>query len=209
MILRLSVASRWVPNQNAQDGSVGGKLQQGSASSSSNTDGAQSSLMSLGTWQLHRATDCRNQRLGGLDSGSAARLWLQSQQKDSFAMTAIRRVLVEEGPSFAQIRLRDEDVIEQVANLLRSGIWHVCEPVMPVYRVISSSEPAFIPVPRRGREPQSSTPPPEPPTPPTLAGNADQLAIAAVLTQASEDGVPFCEECAKAAARLAANQAKR
>lgn len=34
--------------------------------------------------------------------------------------------------------------------------------------------------------------------PETMSANADQVAIAGVLTQAAQKGVPFCEECARA-----------
>jgi hypothetical protein len=124
-------------------------------------------------------------------------------------MIAMRRVLVEEGLSFPQNRLRDNDVIDQVANLVTRGVWHFCEPMMRIFPISASasSESAFVPVPRRGRAPQSfatSPPPQELPAPPTLAGYADQAAIARVLEAASQTGVPFCEECAKAATARAA-----
>jgi hypothetical protein len=39
---------------------------------------------------------------------------------------------------------------------------------------------------------------------PTLSGNTDSVAMAQALKDAAESGAPFCEECAKAAARQAA-----
>jgi hypothetical protein len=116
----------------------------------------------------------------------------------------MRKALQEVGLSFSVTRLRDEDVMEQVANLIKRGVWHVCEPVMPVYKIIASLTPSFIPVPRRSPvSSQSASPAATAPEPPTLAANADQAGIAAVLTQAAQNGSPFCEECAKAAAAAA------
>jgi hypothetical protein len=121
-------------------------------------------------------------------------------------MTAMRNVLRFEGPSIPMNRLRDEDVIEQVAHLVKSGLWHVCKPVMRVYNVLLAEEPAVMPVPRRG-----ASPPPPPvsdvPEPASLPANADQAATAAAMTLASKLGIPFCEECFKKALRRGAAQA--
>jgi hypothetical protein len=121
-------------------------------------------------------------------------------------MTAMRNVLRFEGPSVPMNRLRDEDVIEQVAHLVKSGLWHVCQPVVRVYNVSIAEEPAVMPVPRRG-----ASPPPPPfsdvSEPATLPANADQAAIAAAMTMASKLGIPFCEECFKKALRRGAARA--
>jgi hypothetical protein len=139
----------------------------------------------------------------GIGKELSAKYWLQTQQKDPFAMTTMRRVLLEAGFSLPLNRMRAEDVIAQVAHLLNRGTWHICEPVMRVYPVQASQEPAFAPVPRRVPRPSQPPAATEAPENSTLAGNADQNAIAAVLKQAAEDGVPFCEECAKMAAAKA------
>jgi hypothetical protein len=161
-------------------------------------------LKNLPGWQLHRANACGGRRLVGFERGFSAEYWLRTRQKDPLAMMTMRRVLVETGLSLPLNRWRDEDVVKQVAHLVKSGGWHVCEPVVKVYTVKTSPEPAFAPVPRRG--PKSSQPPAvsEVPENNTLAGSADQDAIAAALTQAAESGVPLCEECAKLAAARAA-----
>jgi hypothetical protein len=199
------MVSRWFRDQESNDSTLRAKAQLIKEPRPPSIDDGASSLMSLGGWQMHRAIDCRCQRLEGLQSGESAELWLQKYRLDPFGMNAMRMVLVEEGLSFPQSRLRDQDVIEQVSNLLKGGIWHVCEPVMRVYRVAASSEPAFIPVPNCGPISQSSAPQPEIPDQPTLSGKADQAAIASVLTEASQDGSPICEECLKAAASRVAN----
>ncbi len=161
-------------------------------------------VIGLGGWQLHRAGECLlARRLAGIEIGLSARYWLQSFRQDTFAMTAMRKVLLAEGSTLLLTRLREEDAIEQVAHFLKSGRWHVCEPVMRVYPV-TAKEPApaaFIPFPRRAPRPSEPAPVREVAETPTLAGNADQAAIAAVLKLAASTGVPFCEECAKMASR--------
>lgn len=146
-------------------------------------------------------------RLEDLENGFSAKYWLETQRKDPFAMETLRRVLLEEGFRPSLSRSRDEQVIEQVAHLLQSGHWHVCEPVMRIYRVLAAPEPTFTTVPRRG--PVASEPPSsvrDMPDQPWLAANADQAAIASVLANASKDGDPFCVECALAAAARMASR---
>jgi hypothetical protein len=61
--------------------------------------------------------------------------------------------------------------------------------------------PAAAPSPR----PQAAPPAPAP-VESTFEVDLDVAAMEAVLVQAAQDGVPFCEECAKAAAAQAAGQ---
>jgi hypothetical protein len=198
MQLRLNMVNRGFPSQDLRESSAPERI-----------DSDKPYLQSLGGWQLHRGNpDCSGRRLPHLENGLSAKYWLQSFRNDPFAIDAMRRALGAEAASVSLVRLRDEDVIEQVANLVKSGLWHVCEPVMRLYKVLLAQEPALMLVPRRG--PAASPPPPQVsdvPDLPTLAGNADQVATARVLVDAGNGGEPFCEECAKAAAaRMAANQ---
>jgi hypothetical protein len=155
----------------------------------------------LGGWQLHQASTCRSsRRLEGFKQGSAAKYWLQAHRRDILAMTAMRSALLAEGLSLPAHRMREENVIEQVAHLLKSGRWHVCEPVMRVYKVSVAQEPAVMPVPRRGSGASGPPPPiPDLPDTATLAENVDQSAIAAATTNAALLGIPLCEECLKKA----------
>jgi hypothetical protein len=215
MISRLTMACQQSFNRDLERGNLSDNQQIGDSSSGSISNVADDNplVRLLGGWQLHRASECRlGRRLEGLENGLSASHWLQTYRKNDFAMDAMRRVLLQEGLSLQLSRLRDEDVIEQVAHILKGGRWHVCEPVMQVYKVIAAEEPAVMPVPRRG--PAPSEPPPavrDVPDADTLAGNADQNAIAGVLNNASDLGFPFCEECLRralerGAARMATQQ---
>jgi hypothetical protein len=192
MISRLSIASKQTFTPNLEPRNAGGQ-QFGTSIPEAG---------SLGGWQFHRDVGCRlSRRLDWLEFGSPPRYWLQTYRKDTFAMTTLRQVLLIEGRSLLLNRLREEDVIEQVARLLESGLWHICEPVVQLYAVSPAKEPAQAAstlVPRRAPR-QSETLPParEIAENPTLSVNADQAAIGAVLTGAAASGTPFCQECLK------------
>jgi hypothetical protein len=197
------------PLKIACDQPFDGETENSHVINSSPPDSGNPLVVNLGGWQLHRVGNCRSARtLDALERGSAAKQWLQAYRRDPFAMTAMRNVLRREGPSVPMNRLREEDVIEQVAHLLTSGLWHVCEPVMRVYNVSVAQEPAVMPVPRWGSA-ASATPPPvsDISDPATLAANTNQAATAAALTLASKLGIPFCEECFKNALRRGTAQA--
>lgn len=197
------------PLSMSRDQPFDGETESNLVGNSTLPDAGNTLVVNLGGWQLHRAGNCRSTRtLDTLEQRSAAKHWLQAYRKDPFAMTAMRNVLRVEGRSVHVNRLREDDVIEQVAHLVKSGLWHVCQPVMQVYNVLLPQEPAIMPVPRRGAA-ASAPPPPvsDSPDPATLAPNADQAAIAAALTLASKLGIPFCEECFKKALRRGAAQA--
>lgn len=193
----------------ASDQPSNGETENDAVGNPSLADGVGPLVVNLGGWQLHRVSNCRSARtLNALEQGSAAKHWLQAQLKDPFAMTAMRNVLRVEGSPVPMNRLRNEEVIEQVAHLVKCGLWHVCQPVMRVYSVLKAEEPAVMPVPRRG---SAASPPPPPfsdaPESPSLPANADQAATAAAMAQASKLGIPFCEECFKKALRRAAAEA--
>lgn len=168
-----------------------------SPSASPPDDQLKRATMGTGGWQLHRANECHGRKLELLETDLPARHWLQALRPDAFAMQSLRKALLIEGLAHLLTRMRDQDVIEQVYNLLKSGRWHICEPLMLVCAVSVSTEKAIAPVRNKPRQPQ---PPPtirEIPDIATLAGSADQSAIAGVLKDAARLGVPMCEECLK------------
>jgi hypothetical protein len=216
MTWRLSMASQQPFNRDLESRRSGERQHAGALSGSDLSTGALPSLglddgyaiplvMGLGRWQLHRAQQCRlGRRPESLEKKSSAMFWLRAYRQDTFAMAAMRQVLLSEGWSQTLIRLRDADVIEHVARLLERGLWHVCEPVMQLSPMSISQAPApagYAQHVRRAPS-QSSAPPPsvsEIPEPATLAGNVDQAALAQTLVLAGRSGVPFCQECAKLA----------
>ena len=106
-------------------------------------------------------------------------------------------------------RCDDHAAIEQVRLAVDSG------------RLAGGDQPATLPAlrplaPRRvvapaPAPPGRSTAPlaaalPPPPPESTFGANLDVAAMVNALRQAAQDGVPFCEECARAAAARAAGQ---
>lgn len=139
---------------------------------------------------------------------SAALGWLRRFRSNALALRELRGVVAARAVSPSVWQLREDALLEYVAGLLGSGAWHV------------------HPVPRPkiagGSRQDAAAPEPRPVTPPKKAAPAESLlaeiideletlspltdgqATAAVLRAASASGVPFCEECAKAAALRAA-----
>jgi hypothetical protein len=93
------------------------------------------------------------------------------------------------------------DLQGQIAGRLAQGLWRVHRPAREWVRASLAAEPdagpAFPLDARSSPPPPSAAPPPEGST---FPNDADLAAIAAVQKAAAEMGIPFCEECAKAAA---------
>jgi hypothetical protein len=81
-------------------------------------------------WQTYRHGECAQCRLAAtLRDRSAAREWLQQFKSDAMAMAALRQMLAQEtGVPLRLDRAADDDVIEQAAQCLASGLWHVHAP---------------------------------------------------------------------------------
>jgi hypothetical protein len=160
-------------------------------------------------WELHRGSECQDCKpVFGLQDRFLARQWLRQFQGDAIAIRDIRDLLSHEGASGTLSRMTDDELIAQMANLLNYGFWHVHPQPVVVSAGGSSGagtqaeapEPEARRAPDRARSPEVPVPVEEAAS---LPGTADEAAIAATLKQASEQGIPFCEECMKAALRNA------
>ena len=134
-----------------------------------------------------------------------ARQWLQQFRSDPAALATIRRLVLESETWWPLHKATNDQVIEWMAKLVGDGVWHAHAPVLPKddsagpgeaaaevdLAEIVSSAPAVR---------ESPEPPPPPQEAALLPGNADEAAIATSMKTASALGIPFCEECAKAAA---------
>jgi hypothetical protein len=131
---------------------------------------------------------------------------LLSQLADSESGMRYLRAALDQVRSSAEVaRLGDEDVLDEVAIQIAQGRLTLI-PLRP--------EEAIVP-PIQGSEAQSPPPEaiePEPETPAEvkpaeaedeMLAAVDAAAQAATLIKAAEEGVPFCEECAKPRARAA------
>ena len=166
-------------------------------------------------WELHRGAACDGcTPVPGLRDRSWACLWLQQLKTDPAALYALRHVLQASNTWWPLHKATSDQTIAWMANLLRDGEWHVHAPVLPDTTGGAPGESAapeedladIVSAPPA----PGSSPPPRPSPPPQegqLPRTADEQAIAAAMKQASALGIPFCEECARAALKRAGEAA--
>lgn len=122
--------------------------------------------------------------------------FLERFKNDAVAMAGLRRLLGEREWLCDASRMTDDHVLATVARLMSAG--ELLAGLEWKSRVSAPrSEEAVAPVPA-GAQPQSR--PEEEPEGETFAGDHDGATQAGALRAAAESGVPFCEECARAAA---------
>lgn len=161
-------------------------------------------------WELHvgsRCADC--EPFGRMRDRVFARVFMQRFAADPMATAAIRQALRMELPPWTMIRLFDGNATELMADLLVRGEWHVHAPLRMKDQgggVSEAEEPDIAEIEQAPAAAGSSDPAPRPAPPPeegSLPRTADEAAIAAAMKLASQLGIPFCEECAKAALKRA------
>lgn len=125
-------------------------------------------------------------------SQTLALQWASRFRGDPFALCTLRRLLGGASPP-----LNDEQIVQEVAWRLTSGVWLARRRVVKWVAKVSHRPPEEAAFPREARRP--ATPPPGPiADAPLFPGDIDPVAIAAAQKQAAALGVPFCEECLKA-----------
>jgi hypothetical protein len=155
---------------------------------------------------LHPGRECGNcEPYPGLRDRLWARMFLQGLARDPLAAIAIRHVLWGETHSWTMTKITGVDATGQMADLLSRGIWHVHAPPLPEDQGGGGGENEaeeediadieLAAAASDGPAPRAAPPPEEA----LLPRNADEAAIAAGMKLASLLGIPFCEECAKAA----------
>jgi hypothetical protein len=157
-------------------------------------------------WELHAGSRCAAcEPFAGMRDRVFARVFVQRFATDPLAMAAIREVVRWELPPWTMIRLFSADTTELMADLLVRGHWHVHAPARMEDQGGGQSETEELDIAQIEQAPapaRSSNPAPRPAPPPeegSLPRNADEAAIAAAMKAASAQGIPFCEECARAA----------
>jgi len=125
-----------------------------------------------------------------------ALLFLQRYKANTLAMMSLRR-MVREGGYDAGHPVSDDEVLERVAARLAAGELHLLRK-LPIFGTgaakKASQEPRMqaAPLPPPSREAQAAPAPP--PDDPVFLPDVDPVVMAQALTQASQDGKPFCEE---------------
>jgi len=162
-------------------------------------------------WEICRGPACADcTPYPGLRDAFWARLWLRQFKNDPAVLYQIRHMVLEVDTWWALPRGTSDQVIDWMAKLLADGEWHVHAPVLPETGGAASGESSAseeVDLAEIVSSLPALTDSPAPPPPPQEEGllprNADEQAIAAAMKQAAAQGIPFCEECARAAMKRA------
>ena len=141
---------------------------------------------------------------------TAARQWVGRFVGDDVMMARLRQLALAAGAEASPQMCDDHAMVERIAAGIMAGSMRVCGPAkaLPLYGLAAVRAPAAASAP-----PAPSPSPPRaasvataPPVETTFGSDLDVAAMVAVLVQAAQDGVPFCEECARAAVRAVAEE---
>jgi hypothetical protein len=136
---------------------------------------------------------------------ASARLWLAHAVGDDATLAAQRLAALALVDGTELSRLDDHQLIDHLAAAVAHGRLRTAGARPALRRLVVAAAPAPAPAP----PPPAAAPRAAPVAPPpavesTFGSELDVAAMVAVLVQAAQDGVPFCEECARAAAEAAA-----
>ncbi len=162
-------------------------------------------------WELHRGPACNGcTPVPGLRDRFWARAWLQQFKSDQASLFAIRHLVLEFNTRWALPKATTDQTIDWMAKLLEDGEWHVHAPVLHDGGAAGGSDAAPLEEEDLAEivsAPSAASARPAAPPPPVEEGalprNADEEAIAQAMKLASVLGIPFCEECARAALKRA------
>ncbi|HEY1339990.1 MAG TPA: hypothetical protein VGF59_20900 [Bryobacteraceae bacterium] len=155
-----------------------------------------------GHWEVCPVSDEGPEEDETLEFGAPewASRWAFDLRGDVFAMNQMRRELVAAGHTHAQ-GMEDDEIVRLIGREFEAGrlVFARRKRRPQTFGGASDSRPAAAQ--DSAPAPPPSPPPPreQAPEPPTFSPDADLLAIAAAQQEAARLGVPFCEECAKAA----------
>ncbi len=152
----------------------------------------------------------RDRGLSGVDEMArdlgAAQQWLARCLGDDAAMARLRGTAQALADGVDLSRADEHAVTEQLAHALADGRLRAGFGATPTLRrlVLAPAAPAPPPA---SASPRAAPVAPPPAVETTFNPNLDVASMVAVLVQAAQDGVPFCEECARAAAKRQAEGA--
>ena len=165
-------------------------------------------MVSVGKWRLRwwyeRPDASETKGLVGVNL-ERPRQWLGFARGEFQFLPALRRLLAEHGRSDIW-QLTDDVVVDLAAQQLSARRITVLQ-YEPPERTGTSPDPVaevVKPFPKEKREPKRPTHAPPTPEEAVFPKDVQLVAVAKVLQDASKQGTPFCEECAKAAALAAA-----
>ncbi|HEY3627707.1 MAG TPA: hypothetical protein VGL00_15560 [Terracidiphilus sp.] len=166
-------------------------------------------------WELYGGPACADcTPYPGLRDAFWARLWLRQFKSDPAVLYQLRHLVLESNTSWPLRSATSDQVIDWMAKLLADGQWHVHAPVLADTGGAAGGESSAAEevdladvVSSLPDLPDSPAPPPPPQEEGQLPRSADEAAIAAGMKLAAQLGIPFCEECARAALKRAGETA--
>ena len=139
---------------------------------------------------------------------TAAQQWVGRFVGDEVTMARLRQLALTAGVEASPQRCDDHALVERIKAGITAGSMRVCGPAkaLTLYGLATVRAPAAAPAPPApsSAQPRATPVAAPPPVETTFGSDLDIAAMVAVLVQAAQDGVPFCEECARAAAEAVA-----
>ncbi len=133
---------------------------------------------------------------------TAARQWAVQWVGDAVVMARLRQLALAAGAEATPLMCDDHALAERITAGITAGSMRVCGPAQALrlygLATVSAATPAAS---AAAAAPRAAPVAPPPPAETTFGPDLDVATMVAVLVQAAQDGVPFCEECAKAAAK--------
>ncbi len=176
-------------------------------------------LFASGQIQFCRMEECRNRGSGSacaqtslLKSQAAAEMAVLSLRRDPAAIAMLRNMASRDGFG-SGVSLTNDAVLKWVASQLASGRLRMCQTAFATTAASAGdpatgsgansappqTERAFPLADRSSKTQQSAAAPATDQS--SFPTDVELVALAKALTDATQAGVPFCEECAKAAMR--------
>jgi hypothetical protein len=135
---------------------------------------------------------------------SSARLWLARMIGDDAALASLRLKVLTLADGTALSQLDDQALIDHLAAAVAEGRLRIGGVRPELRRLVVGPAPApATRAPPAAPVRRAAAAAPAAAVDTTFDSELDTAAMAAVLAQAARDGVPFCEECARAAAQAA------
>lgn len=123
---------------------------------------------------------------------------------DAVMMSRLRQLALAAGAESSPAMCDDQAVADRITAGITAGSIRVCGPAQALRLSGLATFRAPAAAPARAAAPPRAAPV-APPAAQTRFGSDLEVAVmVAVLVQSAQDGVPFCEECAKAAVNRAA-----
>jgi|WetSurMetagenome_2_1015567.scaffolds.fasta_scaffold00932_6 hypothetical protein len=141
------------------------------------------------------------------DDLGGARQWLEPSLGNDAAMARLRLTALALADGTDLSRIDDHRLVDHLAATAAAGRLRIAGAAPRLLRLVPAPAPAAAPAAPPAGAPRAAPVAAPPAAETTFGSDLDVAAQVAVLQQASRDGVPFCEECAKAAARAAAEAA--